>query len=395
MLGRVRWLVRQVRPLEWVLLAFLFAVTAKVGLSAALEGVAQFAEDRARELFLGLLVVVTLQQVARAFTAPWKDPLHPLRAKLLVLLPVALFPFLVGLGTGSFDEELWQRLLGPLDAFAILKLMLVVLQICGVGAPTMLLWLGAWDFCRREGRFELAPFASGAARSVVALARDWVPLLMLLSGYAWIGAVMDLSVQQGVDGALRQADLWLFRGTDPVEALERIISRPLSEWMAFAYSLYAVFYALVPSVVLLRGGREALRALFFPLGTAMALTWFSYLVFPAKGPVLSRTFSVSLDLYYIEPIKEALMDAGRITYDCFPSMHTCATLVFWYYTWRSARWLFWLMAPVALSIPFSCVYLRYHYVVDVIAGVALAAAVVLLEKKLGSAAPSERAATSA
>ena len=53
--------------------------------------------------------------------------------------------------------------------------------------------------------------------------------------------------------------------------------------------------------------------------------------------------------------------------------------------WRHARGLFWAMAPIALSIPFACVYLRYHYVVDVLAGIALAIAVALLARKLSPA----------
>ena len=372
--------LKAVRPLEWVLLLFLLAVTLMVGPSAALSGASRFAEARSREVFLALLVVVTIQQVAKAMQSSWEDRAHPLRMKLLLWLPMALLPFLIGLGTGIFDEELWTRIAGEFDAFAVLKALLVFLQIFSFGAPTMLLWLGLWEMGRSQGRIQLGPFVSQSAAAVASSLRDWVPLLMLISGYAWIGEVMELSVQHGVDDALRRADLWLF-GTDPVVALQAIISRPLSVWLAFAYSMYAVFYAVCPSVVWLSSGRQAFRELALMLGSAMALTWFSYLVFPAKGPVLSQTFTVPLDMYFIEPIKEALMDAGRINWDCFPSMHTCATLIFWFGAWRHARPMFWVMAPIAISIPFACVYLRYHYVVDVIAGAALAAIVCFVTVK--------------
>lgn len=370
-------LLKAVRPLEWVLLLFLLGVTLLVGPAAALQGAFRFAEARSREVFLALLVVVTIQQVAKAMQSSWSDRAHPLRMKLLLWLPLAMLPFLIGLGTGIFDEELWTRFAGEFDAFAVLKALLVFLQVFSFGAPTMLLWLGLWEMGRAEGRIRVGPFVTQSAAAVAGSLRDWVPLLMLISGYAWIGEVMELSVQQGVDDALRRADVWLF-GTDPVVALQAIISRPLSVWLAFAYSMYAVFYAVCPSVIWLSSGRQAFRELALMLGSAMAVTWFSYLLFPAKGPVLSQTFTVPLDMYFIEPIKEALMDAGRITWDCFPSMHTCATLIFWFGAWRHARVMFWVMAPIALSIPFACVYLRYHYVVDVLAGVGLAAIVCLL-----------------
>ena len=363
-----------------------------VSFSAALAGASSFAEARSREVFLGLFVVVTLQQVARTLQSRWADPQHPLRLKLLVLLPVALLPFLIGLGTGLFDEELWARIKGEFDALTVLQAMLVFLRIFGFGAPTMLLWLGLWDQARTEGQLDAALFLRRATGAVASSLRDWIPLLMLISGYVWIGEVMELSVQHGVDEPLRRIDLWIF-GVDPVVALQSLISRPLSVWLAFAYSMYAVFYAVCPSVIWLSSGRAAFRELALTLGTAMALTWFSYLVFPAKGPVLSQTFSVPLDLYFIEPIKEAMMDAGRITWDCFPSMHTCASLIFWFAAWRHARVMFWVMAPIVVSIPFACVYLRYHYVIDVFAGVGLALVMSWLGPKVSAAA--ERAAPAA
>ena len=54
----------------------------------------------------------------------------------------------------------------------------------------------------------------------------------------------------------------------------------------------------------------------------------------------------------------------RIKTDCMPSMHTC---LFKYK--KTAMW-FWLAGNISLI--FSTVYLRYHWVVDVIAGIVLA-----------------------
>ena len=62
-------------------------------------------------------------------------------------------------------------------------------------------------------------------------------------------------------------------------------------------------------------------------------------------------------------------------------------MIFWFGAWRHARPMFWVMAPIALSIPFACVYLRYHYVVDVIAGAALAAVVCFLTVRFSPREP--------
>ena len=101
-----------------------------------------------------------------------------------------------------------------------------------------------------------------------------------------------------------------------------------------------------------------------------------------KGPLLSRSFAVSLDLYLIADVKEAMMDKTRIGFDCFPSMHTGATLLLSGYSYKFLRPIFWAALPMVVSIPFACVYLRYHYVVDVLAGVLLAVAIALLTRKV-------------
>jgi len=68
----------------------------------------------------------------------------------------------------------------------------------------------------------------------------------------------------------------------------------------------------------------------------------------------------------------------RIKTDCMPSMHTCLCLIVLIYAVRYrnifkykkfSMW-FWIVGNVSLI--FSTVYLRYHWVVDVIAGAALA-----------------------
>jgi membrane-associated phospholipid phosphatase len=50
--------------------------------------------------------------------------------------------------------------------------------------------------------------------------------------------------------------------------------------------------------------------------------------------------------------------------------------------WRRLRWLFWVLLPVATLLVLSTVYCRYHYAVDVLAGIALAFATVPLGDRL-------------
>jgi hypothetical protein len=51
------------------------------------------------------------------------------------------------------------------------------------------------------------------------------------------------------------------------------------------------------------------------------------------------------------------------------------TSVIWWVAWQRQRIIAYYMTPVALGLFFATVYGRFHYVVDLVAGLALAAAI--------------------
>jgi membrane-associated phospholipid phosphatase len=83
-------------------------------------------------------------------------------------------------------------------------------------------------------------------------------------------------------------------------------------------------------------------------------------------------------LFVFGPLHEFLNTLEGIKRDAFPSGHTGIALTVLYLSWRYDRRLFMLFLPCTLSLIFSTVYLRYHYVVDVLAGIALTALTLLL-----------------
>ena len=68
--------------------------------------------------------------------------------------------------------------------------------------------------------------------------------------------------------------------------------------------------------------------------------------------------------------------------DCFPSGHTEIPLITLWLAYRFKRRLFWVYLPIVMGLVCSTVYLRYHYVIDVIAGMALAGIVILLARRV-------------
>lgn len=377
-----RW---PLRPLEWVVVGFVALVLTLAGSKSFILW-DDMLGSRGRRVLIALVGVGVLH-LARTFKdTPWPEGATDLRRKLWLAFVVPLIPCLAVWVNNPLLKDLIQADDGRIDN-QLGRLLSLAIQVIGVCSVSLGIWLAVGLHLKKHRRLVARLFLIESLTGLGANLREWFPLLVLLSGYSWMGLVMDLKPQVDQDGWMLAADRLLFFGVDPTDALERIINRPLSVWLAFSYSFYAVLYPLCLGGVYLKAGRLALREVLFAVGTALAIAYVSYWLIPVKGPLLSRPFGVSLDLYLIAGVKEAMMDRTRISWDCFPSMHTCAALLLSGYSYKHLRSVFWATLPMVASIPFACVYLRYHYVVDVLAGVALAAVMVALTRKVFPAAP--------
>lgn len=376
--------MKRLRPLEWAVLAFLLFVLVRAGPAVFLAW-KHLLSGRAMKLLFVLGLVSGIQVLVRLVRTPWSPEVAPgLRRLIWLGLPLALVPWLFTLGvmlqSPIVREELPQAR-APEALTAVASMLMVTV---GFGLPTFLGWLlVAWVF-RTHGRLSGAGVAV-ALRQSLSVFRDWLPLLVVFSGYEWMRGVVEAGFPGGRDVVMQRIDRLLFFGRDPLELVEQLIWPPLSEVLALFYSSFAVLFPVVLGTVMVTGGRRALRISAFRVGIALLLAYVSYCLVPVKGPLFTRGFAVPLDLYLVGPIKEALMDQTRISWDCFPSMHTCVTLLLGVCAWQWARRLFWAISPIVVSMPFACVYLRYHYVIDVLVGAALVPVIVWVSNRLARA----------
>jgi membrane-associated phospholipid phosphatase len=77
---------------------------------------------------------------------------------------------------------------------------------------------------------------------------------------------------------------------------------------------------------------------------------------------------------------------GALLGAAFPSSHVAASMVPWWHTWTNFPRHRWWMTTIFVLLCMSTVYNRYHYVVDVIAGLILSALVMYFGHRLGDIA---------
>jgi len=157
--------------------------------------------------------------------------------------------------------------------------------------------------------------------------------------------------------------------------LQRIISPPLTAWLNFAYFFHVINIPLVACFLYNWRDRARFREMMSGLMVVSFFGLMGYLIVPAIGPMYT------LRDQYTVPLSHSIMmfsrnidfmDFARIRRDVFPSLHVAISFLVWLYAYRNSKTLFWILSPLILSLWFSTVYLRYHYLIDVVAGLILA-----------------------
>ncbi len=118
----------------------------------------------------------------------------------------------------------------------------------------------------------------------------------------------------------------------------------------------------------LEGTKETLLAVTF----GFCFSYLLYLAFPVLAPVKVLHFREPLEggglFHWIYGLLDGLELNKR---DCFPSGHTWLTLTVLHLAWRRHRRLFLLLLPVGAGLILATVTLRFHYLLDVLAGALL------------------------
>jgi membrane-associated phospholipid phosphatase len=190
--------------------------------------------------------------------------------------------------------------------------------------------------------------------------------------FSAVGFVLPALHPQPYEWACIAIDRRLF-GCDPTVAVQGLLSPWLVEAMQLAY---ATFYFL-PVVVLLTLLAQRRVAEFDAglciVGCGFLLSYLGYYLFPTLPPYRYLDHGAPLQGLLLAERVHGWLDALEANrFDCMPSGHTMMTLVTLVMAWRHTRRLFWGLLPITILLLCATVALRYHYVVDLLAGTALA-----------------------
>jgi membrane-associated phospholipid phosphatase len=217
----------------------------------------------------------------------------------------------------------------------------------------------------------------------LSIAIDFYPAAFIPFIYESLGPLIAAARGRPRDDLLIAADRALLGG-DVTVLLQPYVRPGLAAFFYVAYSTY-YFLPLVLGAALWRRAPAEARRFIFTLSVCFYVSYAGYFTVPAYGPRTAQAdlHTVPLDTHPVaNTINRTINELEHTKLDAFPSGHTMVTVAVLIVAWRRARKLFWFLLPVATLLVFSTMYCRYHYLVDVIAGIVLAFATVPLGESL-------------
>jgi len=200
--------------------------------------------------------------------------------------------------------------------------------------------------------------------------RTWYHILSIPLAFRELHYLVHPINPQDIDPILVRWD-WQIFSVHPTVWLERFMSPLLTEYLQLVYTTF-YFLPLVLGFLLWRDKHwQGIRASLVGVVTAFYLSYLGYFAFPALGPrfEIGHLQTKPLEgLWLTHHIREILDSLELVQRDAFPSGHVGVSVLVLYYAWKYCRRAFPGYLLIVSSMVMSTVYLRYHYVVDVLAG---------------------------
>ena len=229
----------------------------------------------------------------------------------------------------------------------------------------------------------LAHLRQRSTNGFIRFVHDWYPVPMIFFSFKEMYVIIQSFDGRDFDSTLIAIDRWIFK-TDPTVWIAQFSSPLLTEILQIAYASFYFLMLAVGYELYVRKNEKNFSFAMFTFLYGFYLSYIGYVAIPAVGPRFTLHNFDALNselpgLYLTNTIRDFLNAgesipknvANQIAFaqrDVFPSGHTQMTLIAMYFASKfrlKSRSLIYLFGTLLII---STVYLRYHYVVDLLGG---------------------------
>jgi membrane-associated phospholipid phosphatase len=210
--------------------------------------------------------------------------------------------------------------------------------------------------------------------------RTFNPLIIIPTNFHELHYLVHNVNPVDFDQLLIKIDYAIF-GVHPTLWLEQFSHPVLIEYLQIVYATFYFLPVVLVIILCRRKEQDNVNYFVYIIVLGFYLSYMTYFLVPAIGPRFTLDhlqMNPVTGLWATQAIIDTLNFLEDIQRDAFPSGHTEMTILTMIYAWKFSRKYFWVLSIIGSSMIISTVFLRYHYVIDVVAGALLAYVVYLI-----------------
>ena len=217
--------------------------------------------------------------------------------------------------------------------------------------------------------------------------RFWYPVFMILLFFKEIYLIMINLKPVFYDDILIQIDKAVF-GVNPTQFLFGFANPFVTEFLQIIYIIFYLMPAIFGLELFLWKRYDEYKYCTFLIFFGFYLSFIGYMILPAIGPRFTLHIFHNLEndlpgifmtdflraiINFGESIPKDMLNPEKVAQrDAFPSGHTEIMVIITYVSRKFKSKSFYFYLPYTILLIASTIYLRYHYVVDVVAGIIFA-----------------------
>jgi membrane-associated phospholipid phosphatase len=229
---------------------------------------------------------------------------------------------------------------------------------------------------------------------------DWSAFVLVLFTYKQLYFIIGpIHHYKDYDSLLISLDRLIFR-VNPTQWIARFSNPALTEVLQIAYSLFYVLFIAVGLELYRQKDHSRFNYFRFTVVYGFFISYLAYFALPAVGPRFTMHDFSGIDaelpglflakplrwfVNYFESIRPGMPNSvamANAQRDVFPSGHTMLTLVTMVFAYQSRLKIRNYVLCIGILLIVATVYIRYHYAVDLLAGVILAVPCLLTSEEL-------------
>lgn len=217
---------------------------------------------------------------------------------------------------------------------------------------------------------------------IIRLVRCLFPLAFIAYWYPETYYINE-NIFGNLDRYFVAADQWLFGCQPSLQFVKHYPQIWINELMNFGYMSYYFIIAATVFIALTKSKKSMEHTVFIIL-CSFFIYYITFIILPVVGPQ-----------FYFQPPDNAipcegffrstmvaLQEMGEKPTGAFPSSHVGICLICMYFIFKYSPKIFYILVPVAVILICSTVYLKAHYLIDIIGGFVSAPIYFLISRKI-------------